>query len=200
MAYHMPLFKVKSPGNVNAFNNFFAEIGGFNFIDIESYTREFMYFPEMDALSLNFQNAGFGDALVISNMGFLFYIVLAHILAVPLVLLLHACGKKFRKIKPHTDRAHNYMFFGGSIRFFMEGYLDFCLFSLMNIKALDWSGTFIAVTICNYVAIIFTTFACLFPVFVVVYFICRMHLWQSEDFKRKWGELLEDLDHNKKDG
>jgi len=50
----MPLFKVKSPGNVNAFNNFFAEIGGFNFFDTESFTSEMMYMPEMDALSLNF--------------------------------------------------------------------------------------------------------------------------------------------------
>ncbi len=29
IAYHLPFFKVKSPGNVNAFNSFFAEIGGF---------------------------------------------------------------------------------------------------------------------------------------------------------------------------
>ena len=191
---------MKSPGNVNAFNNFFSEIGGFDFIDISSYTKELMYFPEMDALSLNFQNAGFADALVISNMGFLFYILLGHVFAIPLVLLLNCCGKKFRRLKPITDRSHRYMFYGGSIRFFMEGYLDICMFSLMNVKALDWSGTFLTVTICNYVAVIFTTFACLFPVFVLVWYICRMHLWHSEEFKGKWGALLDDLDIDKKDG
>ena len=31
---HMPLFKIKSPGNVNAFNAFFAEIANFNVIDV----------------------------------------------------------------------------------------------------------------------------------------------------------------------
>ena len=34
----MPLFKVKSPGNVNTFNVFFAEIATFNVIDTGTVT------------------------------------------------------------------------------------------------------------------------------------------------------------------
>ena len=51
---HMPLFKIKSPGNVNAFNAFFAEIANFNVIDVSEYTEMMGYMPEMDAISLNF--------------------------------------------------------------------------------------------------------------------------------------------------
>ena len=51
---HMPLFKVKSPGNVNAFIAFFAEIGNFDVVDTGAVTSEFVYIPEVDAVSLNF--------------------------------------------------------------------------------------------------------------------------------------------------
>ena len=51
---HMGLFKMKSPGNVNAFNEFFAELASFNVIETSSVTNDVFYFPEMDAISLNF--------------------------------------------------------------------------------------------------------------------------------------------------
>ena len=51
---HLPLFAVKSPGNVNAFVKFLQEIGGFNFVDSDDFTSELLYFPEADAMSLNF--------------------------------------------------------------------------------------------------------------------------------------------------
>ena len=51
---HMPLFKIKSPGNVNAFNTFMAELGTFNVIDTEEFTASLGYMPEMDSASLNF--------------------------------------------------------------------------------------------------------------------------------------------------
>jgi len=54
VVYHLPLFKVKSPGNVNTFNSFFSEIGGFNFVDVVDYTQYYLYLPETDALTLNF--------------------------------------------------------------------------------------------------------------------------------------------------
>ena len=77
--------------------------------------------------------AGFESHLVIPNLGFLFYILTAHILLAPVVLLLHFVGKKFPKVKPVADKSYHYLFWGGSIRFFMEGYLDFCTLALMNL-------------------------------------------------------------------
>ena len=51
---HMPLFKIKTPGNVNAFTAFFAELANFNVVDTSSVTDQMLYFPEMDAINLNF--------------------------------------------------------------------------------------------------------------------------------------------------
>ena len=200
MANHLPLLKVKSPGNVNAFNNFFTEIGSFQLIDTESFRESLIYLPEMDAFSLNFQNAGFRNAFVISNTGLLFYMFLAHLIFLPLVLLLNLIGKICPKLKPVTNKAHTYMFWGGQIRFFMESYLDFCTYSLLNLTELDWSNKFIGVTTCNYVAIFFTVVACGFPIFVLIWYLTRVHLWPTEEFQSKWGEILKDLNIDKDDG
>ena len=140
VAYHLPLFKVHSPGNVNAFNNFFEEIGGFDFIDVTDFTQQYVYFPEIDAVTLNFQMAGFDSNLVIPNLGFKSYLFIAHFLLAPFVILLYFCSKKLPKLKQVANKAHSYLFWGGSIRFFMEGYLDFCTLGLMNIKTLDWES------------------------------------------------------------
>ena len=51
---HMPLFKVKTPGNVNAFNEYFGEIANFEVIDPNDLTEEISYVPEIDPVSLNF--------------------------------------------------------------------------------------------------------------------------------------------------
>ena len=65
MVVHMPLFHIKTPGNVNSFNTYFAEIASFDMIDFKEVTDSLGYVPEMDAISLNFQMAGHKNNLVI---------------------------------------------------------------------------------------------------------------------------------------
>jgi len=84
--------------------------------------------------------AGYDSQFTIPNLGLLFYIFAAHILLAPFVLLLHCVGNKFPKVKPVSQKAYRYLFWGGSIRFFTESYLDSCTFAFMNLKALDWES------------------------------------------------------------
>ena len=58
VAKHMPLFNIQAPGNVNAFNEFVAEIANFDLVDTSGLTSSILYFPEEDPVSVNFQNAG----------------------------------------------------------------------------------------------------------------------------------------------
>ena len=51
---HMPLFNIKTPGNVNAFFAFFDTLANFEIFDASSFTNEMGYYPEMDSFSLNF--------------------------------------------------------------------------------------------------------------------------------------------------
>ena len=74
---HLPYFNVKSPGNVNTFNDFFTEIANFKIIDTVDLDAILFYFPEMDAISLNFLNAGFANNLMIPALGTLLYMMIA---------------------------------------------------------------------------------------------------------------------------
>ena len=43
---HAPLFDMKSPGNVNAFNKYFIEMASFDMIDFTTINESYMYLPE----------------------------------------------------------------------------------------------------------------------------------------------------------
>lgn len=48
------LFDVMTPGNLNAFTNFFEKVTSVQLIDTEEYFNDLVYTPEFDPLSLNF--------------------------------------------------------------------------------------------------------------------------------------------------
>ena len=51
----MPLFKIKSPGNVNSFTLFLAELSNCDLVDTDELMIALdIYIPEMDALTLNY--------------------------------------------------------------------------------------------------------------------------------------------------
>lgn len=141
----MPLFKVKSPGNVNTFNEFFAEIATFNVIETQAVSDSVIYWPEMDSFSLNFQNAGYDTPLVIPSLGTLFYIFLGMICLALLQVLLMFLAKAIPKTSCINNKVKRYLYWNGSIRFFMEGYLDFVMMALINVKHLDWESDFTSV-------------------------------------------------------
>ncbi len=172
---------MKAPGSVATFNNFFTSLGGFDFIDTDLVYQQFIFIPEIDGLTLNFQSLGFGSTLVISNMGFLLYLLLFHVFVIPLGLILNCVAKKCRKMGPVSKKVSGYLFWNGSIRFLMEGYLDFCLFAMINLKELEWKPL-LAVTISNYLAIFITVLVCLYPVVALIWYALKVDSWTDEEF------------------
>ena len=135
---HMPLFKIKSPGNVNAFNEFMSEIAKFEIIDTNALSLEAgIYVPEMDSFSLNYQNAGFDTSLAIPCLGTLALILFALTITVVLHLLFWLLSKYWHRVQRLESKIARYLYWNGLIRFFMEAYLDFFMFSLLNIKTMD---------------------------------------------------------------
>ena len=51
---YIRLFQVKTPGNVNAFTDFFDTITTVEVYDMSEVYDELMYIPEQEPLSLNF--------------------------------------------------------------------------------------------------------------------------------------------------
>ena len=81
----------------------------------------------------------------------------------------------------------------------MEGYLDFCLFALINLVALDWSDQFLIVTICNYVTLSMVIIITGFPIFACFFYLYRITAWTDDEFSNKYGELLSGLNITKRD-
>jgi hypothetical protein len=89
------------------------------------------------------------------------------------------------------------MFWNGFMRFFTEGYLDFCMLSLLNLKSLDWSNEIPAVTASNYIAITLTAIVCMLPVFILVFYMFKIKQWNTEEFQQRWGGQIESVDTNR---
>ena len=141
----MPLTKVKSPGSVNAFNDFFAEIATFDIIDTEPTTMEIIYFPEMDAFSGNFFDAGYDSFLIIPCLGTMFYMLGGHVLLIVLSLLVYLLARAIKKLQKLHTKLNYYLYFNGLIRLYVEVFFDVALFAFLNLKHVDWSTPFMGV-------------------------------------------------------
>ena len=174
----MPLFNIKSPGNVNAFNIYFAEIATFNLIDTTGFTADIFYFPEMDSLSLNFQNAGYDTTLIIPSLGNLLYLLFLHFVLALVHVLLFVLAKVIIKVSKVKSKVARYLYWNGSIRFFMEGYFDFLLFALINVKYLNTDGAFWEVTFSNIFSWVLISFVSLIPLWLFIYLMINRNKWK----------------------
>ena len=175
----MPLFKVKSPGNVNAFNEFMSEIAKFEIVDTNALTLEAgIYVPEMDSFSLNYQNAGFDTSLAIPCLGTLALILFALTITVVLHLLFWLLSKYWHRVQRLESKIARYLYWNGLIRFFMEAYLDFFMFSLLNIKTMgDHDDRFLIVMASNCLSVILLTLSLVLPVVMCIFWAYRLKQW-----------------------
>ena len=175
---HMTLFDVTVPGNVNSFKDFLSEITSFDFFDTNIITELIAYIPEMEAISLNFKNYGFENNLFIPSLKTLFYLLVGHMTLLLPHLLLFLLAKKFKRIESWRDKLSHYLYFNGTLRIFMESYLDLLLCALLNIKDLDWSNNFAMVTASNCFAI-FTAVVCfIMPIFMMIQYARLINDWK----------------------
>ena len=107
----------------------------------------------------------------------------------------HICFLVFAKMCERADRVKSkigkYLYWNGSIRFFMEAYLDFAMFSLLNIKTIDWGDDFIITVASNYISIILLTSTLVIPVIMCFFWAWSYKRWNKEEFIDKYGSLLE---------
>ena len=99
--------------------------------------------------------------------------------------------KAVPKIGSLKDKVSAYLYWNGSIRFMMEGYMDIVLFSLMNLQSVEWSGVFWSVDLSNCLAAILTAIFCSLPIYFIFFYACNMRKWNDDLFKGKYGALLE---------
>ena len=69
--------------------------------------------------------------------------------------------------------------------------MSLTLFSLLNIKNLDWSSKHNAVIVCNVISIIFTILVCGLPIVFVVFIALKLKALADKEFQNKCGSLFE---------
>ena len=134
----------------------------------------------MDPMSLNFQNSGYETYMIIPNLGTQLYIMLLHFSFVIPHFILFIISRLISKVDRLKSKVANYVYWNGSIRFFMEGYFDFVMFSMINLKKIDWeiiNEDFWAVTLSNVVACVLLFFSLSLPIVFTIFYSCNLKNW-----------------------
>ena len=99
MVSHAPLFRTKTPGNVNAFNEIFVEFASFDLIDLDGFSEMYMYFPEREPFDLNFMMCGYEKVQIIPAMGFNYYYIPSFALMGALYIMTFRLARRFIRVK-----------------------------------------------------------------------------------------------------
>ena len=91
-----------------------------------------------------------------------------------LLIMIPLTRKYEEKLGKHKTKLTNYLFSNGSIRLFMEAYLELCLFSMLNINEIRWDLPFPAVEFSNLISVICFFSVLLVPFILLIYFYKHM--------------------------
>ena len=89
------LFKIKQPGNVSTFIDFFSIMTDMEVVDAEKILNNVAYLPESDPVAPNFQNAGFSTTLMISNAATFLFNFSAHFSLILVLLVIILLSRYF---------------------------------------------------------------------------------------------------------
>ena len=75
-----------------------------------------------------------------------------------------------------------YLYFNGTIRFYMEVFFEFCLLSSINLHAVDWETPFASVESSNLLSIVLLTLIFVMPLFYITVSCLRPEQWLEDKF------------------
>ena len=166
----MPMLeKLKFPANAMLITKELIKVASFDLIPTDIIDEQLFYFPYGDAFSSNFETAGVESTMFFANIGLIFYMILFNAFLIVLHIFFFTaknscgCAEKWRK------KFGDYLYFNGSIRFFMEVYFDVALLSALNLETVDWDTLFPSEKISNAMSVFFLVVVGLVPlVFALV--------------------------------
>ena len=127
-------------------NQALIEITNFEIYPSEEINNKILYFPEVDPLSLNFQECGIESRYFLIIMGLQLYIMLGHFALLILYSILALANHylKLQCLGKVVNCLKNYLFWNGFLRLYMELYQSLCLASVLNTYTAeeDWNSAF----------------------------------------------------------
>ena len=108
--------------------------------------------------------------------------LLAQVSLIAVHILLYIISRCIKPAGKVTDKVSKYLYFNGTIRLLMESYMDLAMFALINLKDPDWSGDFFFITLNNWVALSLLGVCIIFPILLVIVYVCNVKKWQDDNF------------------
>ena len=113
--------------------------------------------------------------MLVPNLGSLFYFLIGIVgLYILYVLLVWPTSKLCPKVAKITKKLKEFLFWNGTMRFFIESYMDIALFTMLNLKEYEWDTDFSLITTSHVLAIVMMVLITLLPVALLVGFACNM--------------------------
>ena len=92
--------------------------------------------------------------------------------------MIYALSKYQNKVRWLESKIARYLYWNGSIRFFMEAYLDFVMFSLLNIKTMsELDDRFVIVKASNILSIMLLTASMILPIAMCIIWAFKYTQW-----------------------
>ena len=130
-------------------------------------------------------------------MGTLFLVLIVGVLLLLLLIVCYSQSERFDCAFDITQRIKYQIFWNGTLRYFMEGYMAFSLNSLLNqVQGLDWSTHFTRLTSLFSVVILALVF--LLPVFMTIFFRLKFSMFNDPEFFDKFKDIISDLSYRSK--
>ena len=197
---NIKLFNVKTPGNVSMFTDFFDDLTSIRPFDPAEHLESFIYFPEQDPYSINFQNAGYINSAFLYNgrshcLNFSFFFACG-LIFYPLLLFASYKCEKAGKLK---HKLSTMIAFSTTTRIFVESYLDLMIQSALNVKELQWPEGLLGIFVSNYIGIIVFCLCWLVPPSLVLYACLTSKRWGDEKYMERHGTILEGSNIEKHD-
>ena len=154
-----------------------------------------LYVVESEPQSVNFQQAGYDSSLLLTNLGSMFFIMIAYVgLYVIFLFVVWPLTKLCPKIQKVTNKLRDFLFWGGTMRFFIESYMQICICTMLNLKEYEWEGSITLIALSDVLAIIAFVVVTVLPIALLIFFACNISRWDEERFAERHGAFLEGAD------
>jgi len=186
----MPLCNIKFPANAGKLNEFMIEIAIFDFVPSDLILEKVGYFPQEDNFNLNFQTVGYDSVYAVPNLGTIFFIILSFIVLIPIAMCLTCFSRELKELHKHASSLNDFIYWTGTVRFLMESYMELVLAIMVNLIFYDDETGYFGVKGSNYITIFFLILTAGLPIWIIIFFVCKLDSWEDEDFQKNWGFVL----------
>ena len=184
------LLDTKTPGNVLNFINVFEGISNVELWDFEEVIRDYYYIPEQEPFSLNFLSFGIKTTLFYINASnWLFFLTLILSFHLLMILLMGVFGFCSAMATRQRKIAQYRLFWGGTIRLYMEAYLEITLMSILNLYMSDLSHGMAIVNISDCQSYIAITLSAMLPPLLFLYVLKNKTKIDEPVFKARYGSF-----------